>query len=443
MTIGGKIIKRAAIGLGFIAGLYLLALLVTGIYINTKKESIIRYITSELNDKTHGKTSISDFEISVWRYFPNIGFMVEGFTLSDSVYNKPILSAKTFATSFSIFRLFTSKKTIDNIIIEDGSFHLFTDSSGYSDKYLLEFKKENTIGQKQQSSPAIKIDYVSIHELAVTIEDKITNKEISFVVNDLNASINQKGQLMYIKMYEKATMKKGLGLNLEKGAYLEKQTLEADWKLQMDNVSKTLSFGKTKIKINEHPYELIGHFSFTEKDPSFSIQFDVKGLPFNDARSIVTDAIKKKIEMVQIKGPLDVNGSITGSLLPNQEPAVNINWKTENNTLSTPVASFSQCSFTGNFMNSVNKDSLHNDPNSRIKFSTFSGNWGGINLNSENISITNLLDPQLHFNLHSDCQLEALDDKLALKDILLKQAMQASIYFTMGQSLKMHPCCKT
>ena len=411
-----KIARIIAIGASLIVGMFLLLLFIADIYINANKESILKYISLELKDKLRGHVTVGNLEISIWRHFPSIDFQLTDFTLSDTVYNKPIIAAQTLATSFNIFRLITSKKSVKNIIIENGAFRLFTDSFGYSNKYLLELKRKDTTVNKKQTSTSLEIEDVSISELAVTIEDKLANKEISFVVNDLRASVNQSGQLMKIIMDEKISMKKGLGFNLEKGAYLENQVLEANWKLQMDNGTKTLSFAKTKLKINQHPYEISGSFSFTD-DPKFKINFHTQDLLFDNAKAIVTNAILQKLKLVQLKKPLTVDGYIDGSLLPNREPLVNIDWKTEGNTLITAVTSFTNCSFAGNFMNSVNKDSAHNDPNSRITFSTFNGNWGGISLSGKNITITNLLEPQLHFDFHSDCTFEALDDRFALKEI--------------------------
>ncbi|MES2847948.1 MAG: AsmA-like C-terminal region-containing protein [Bacteroidota bacterium] len=305
------------------------------------------------------------------------------------------------------------------IFIEDGSFHLFTDSAGYSNKYLLQVKSKNE-GEKKSSSHAVEINDISIKNFEVIIEDHKANKEISMLVNELDASINGDGKVMDIKMKEKITMKKGLGFNLTNGAYLEKQTVEARWKIQIDKETQTLSFGKTKVKINDHPFTLNGKFVFDKAEPNFAIYLDTKNLPYENVNKIVTAAIKLKTGLVQMKGTVDAQGSVIGSLLPAHEPAVDINWQTTNNTFITPVITFTECSFSGNFMNSVNKDSLHLDPNSRISFSTFQGNWDGVNLSGKNISITNLLEPQLRFVLHSDCKLEALENKFALKDISFK-----------------------
>ena len=421
MPTGKKILKTTAIVISSVAGLYLLVLLIAGIYINTRKSSLITYATNELQENLRGHAAIKDLEISVWRHFPAISFTMTGFTLNDSVYNQPILSAQSVTTSINPFKLLSAKKTVNNIGIEHGIVHLFTDSTGYTNTYLLAFKKKNpdTV-KKQDNITEIAIHAVSINDLALTIEDKSTDKEISLVVNNLDAAIDQQGQIIHVAMKENLAMKKGLGFNLRKGAYLEKQTLEADWKLEFNKTTKTLSYGQTEVKINGHSFLLNGQFCFDEKEPSFSVHVNVKGVPFNNAKAIVTAAIRQKLDLVSMKAPLDVHGVIEGSLLPAREPLVNISWETTANELTTPVAGFSNCSFTGNFRNNVNKDSAFGDPNSSITFYTFAGNWDGINLSGKNITITNLEHPLLRFDFHSDCLLETLDNKFALKDISLQ-----------------------
>lgn len=415
-TIGRKTLKVFA----WIAGIYLLVLLAAGIYINSQKEKIMQYVSNELQDKLRGKVIIEDIDVTVWRHFPHIAFRMHGFSLTDSVYHKPVLAAKKIYTTFNPFRLLGSNKSVNNIIIKEGRFHLFTDSNGYSNKYLLQPQEKNTAEKKQGQGQAVTIEDVTIKNFMVMIEDKAANKEISMQVNELSAIIKDKGKTMNIEMEEDITMKKGLGFNLARGAYLEGQTLEGDWMLTIDKAARALSFDKTTVEINGHPFALHGRFVFDKGNPNFAVYLDTKELPYENANKIVTAAIRSKTGLVQMKEPLDVQGSVVGSLLPAREPAVDISWQTQGNTLTTQVVGFTHCSFSGNFNNSVHKDSLHNDQNSAITFSSFEGNWDGVNLTGKDITIINLDSPRLHFTLHSDCKLEALDNKFALKDIHFK-----------------------
>jgi len=418
MNILKKILKKIVIAISVIIGLYLIILFILGIYINSKKENILVYIRTELGQQLRGNAQLGNLDVSMWKHFPSIAFEINDFSLKDSIYNKPIIAVKTLATTLNIFKLLSANKEVKNIIIENGIFHLFTDSNGYRNNYLLQLKKSKPPGElKENTGSSIDINKISIKELEVIIEDQRANKEISFVVNELNTSIDQEGQLMNIEMDEKITMKKGLGFNLRNGAFLEKQVLDGRWKLQMNKATKTLSFDKTNIGINGHPFELSGSFCFAGEQ-KFRINVSSKDLPFENAKAILSNNIRQKIAAVQMKQPITMNGIIDGTLLGGKgDPLLNFNWKTENNTLTTPVASFTECNFEGGYVNNVNKDSAYNDPNSRITFKTFTGNWDGVKLSGKDITITNLRQPQLHFDFKSNCSLEALDDKFALKDI--------------------------
>ena len=67
-----KKVGRVALKLfAWIAGIYLLVLFAAGIYINSKKKEIMQFVSQQLEEKLHGKASISDLDISVWRHFPN------------------------------------------------------------------------------------------------------------------------------------------------------------------------------------------------------------------------------------------------------------------------------------------------------------------------------------------------------------------------------------
>lgn len=413
---GRKVLKALA----WVAGIYILLLSAASWYINSKKKEILEIISAQAREKLGDNAVVGDVEVSVWKYFPSIGFSVKNFTLVDSVYKKPLLSAGSVTTTLSIPGLLSAHKKIQNIHLADGLFHLFTDNSNYSNKYLLQLKPGSKPAKDTNTKVTVDINEVTISNFSVAIEDKTANKEISMLLNEVEIGIDKKDNIIDLLLNEDVTMKKGLAFNLAKGAYLEGQTLAGKWKLKFDKTEKSLSFDKTRVDINNHRFVLNGKFVFDETYPSFILLIDTKNLPYENANRILTAAIRQKTELVQLKNPIDVHGSVAGSLLPNNEPAVNINWQTKNNTLTTSVVSFTDCSFTGNFTNSVNKDSLHSDPNSRISFSSFKGNWDGVNLSGKDINITNLLDPELHFVLQSNCKLQALDNKFALKDIAFK-----------------------
>jgi uncharacterized protein involved in outer membrane biogenesis len=416
-----KIIKKAGIATAIIVVIYLVLLAVAGIYINRQNGEISKKVLATLQDKLHGNIRFANIGTSVWQHFPYLSLEVKGLSISDSLYDKPLLSVEKVSVQISPLDLLTANKDIDRIKIENGTFHLFTDSNGYRNDYLLKPKKQpEKTEEKDTGASETDIDKILIEKMAVIIESQPANKEISFTVNKLSASIDQAGNIFGIDMQENIMMQKGLGFNLARGSYLEQQSLTGKWKMQYDIITRVLSFSKKTIHINNHPYELSGFFNFVKGKESFKVAVNTSNAPFESAKAIVTASIRQKIEMVKMKAPINISGVIEGSLEGSAQPMVNIQWNTANNTLETPVANFSNCTFAGNFINNVQPDSAFEDANSMIAFSSFKGSWDGINLSGNDVTITNLDSPILKFNFYSECTFEVLDTKLALTNLKLQ-----------------------
>ncbi|WP_153799957.1 AsmA-like C-terminal region-containing protein [Foetidibacter luteolus] len=412
-----KVLKRAGIITASILGLYLLILTAASIYINGQKSKILSLINNALKENLQGKAEIKDIDVSVWRRFPKIEVRLLQVSLADSLYNKPLLSAESISTTIGVFNVLGKHKTVNDIRVKNGVFHLFTDSSGYSNNYLFKLKKKpDTRPTNEKEGGTVEISDIRIENLLLTIEDQPAGKKHEMLVNNLEAELDTKDSVIAIKMNEKITMKTGLGFKLSKGSYLENQVLEADWDLSMNTSAKHLTINKTSLKINKHPYDISGYFDFSA-NPGFKVEVHTKDVLYANALHIVTAAIRQKIGLVQLDKPLNVDGVIEGSLLPNREPFVNVSWNTKNNNVQTPVISFTKSSFSGNFMNEVNKDSARNDANSRVVIYDLDGDWEGIRLNGKNIMITNLENSHIQFVLNSQCSFEALDNKLALDNI--------------------------
>ncbi|MEO5594313.1 MAG: AsmA-like C-terminal region-containing protein, partial [Chitinophagaceae bacterium] len=334
-----------------------------------------------------------------------------------SLYHLPVLTLQTVSTSFSLFQLIRGKTVISNVQLENGALHFLTDSTGYSNSF---FKNDTGTGNKQAGAATVSIEQVRLKNISISIENKIKEKEISFVIHSLHAHINAGETLQRIIMTEEITMKKGLGFNLARGAFLENQSINGNWNLHYNAQAKTILFNDAHVAISKHPFLLQGQFSFEPQNPLFRIGFSVKKIPYQLAKAIVTSRIREKLELVEVREPLDASGSIEGSLLPAREPAVNIDWKTTNNKLVTEAGTFSHCSFEGNFMNSVYPGADHVDSNSRISFNSLRAEWDGISFTADSVSITNLDTARLQLHVRSQCRLEDLDNKLAMQDVAFK-----------------------
>ncbi len=405
-----KLIKRTLQILLVFIGIIIISLTVLQVYIQNNKLQFLGNVNQKLSDAIKGDLLIKDLNINVWKHFPNAAIILNDVTVSDSMYHRPLLNVKTITGKISLLKLITKKIDIHSVTLADGNIHLFIDSTGYSNHYILSPKKEKPGKNKSRLS----IEEVEFDNISIVSENAIKNKWFGVLFHQLNANIHKADTLFKISMSENATVK-GLGFNLDKGYYLKDKKIEADWKLKFNTVNKELSFIETPVNINDQPFNLQGNFFLTDSlHAHFKLIVQTKSIGYKDAISLLTPNIQNKLKPVELLKPIDLYGVIEGPMAYKTIPLVNVQWTVINNHFATPVAVLQDCNFIGSFTNEKTKGLLRTDDNSEIILAGFSANWGGVILAGTNIIVTNLKQPHLQFHLTSSSKLQDLDDKFAL-----------------------------
>ncbi len=392
--------------------LYMLALFAASIYITSNKEKIIGDIRKSLTENVKGKISVGSIDISVWRSFPKIAISLHNISITDSLYNKPILRMGTVSARAGLFSLLGKTITISSVELDNGFLHLFTDSSGYSNSYLLAPKKTNPSAKGKK----LFIDNVTLNKVQVLIENVALQKMFELRFTNVDADLkNKSDSVINIKLQEDCIVK-GLGFDLSKGSYLNDQTIAANWNIHLNTKNISLSFDKTKAEINDHPFDISGAF-FLKDSSHFLLNISTKQLLLDNARQLVPNNIQRILHLFQISQPLDVLATIQGPMAPKTTPLVNIIWSVKNTTLATKVVGFANCGFNGLFTNQLDKNLPLSDANSEILLSNFSGDLGAIKLFSKNIIVTNIDSPIIEFGMQSNCSFPQLDTTLALNNV--------------------------
>ena len=418
MLLKRKGVRIAAWAIAGLLTFYLLLLFCAGLYIDYKQKGLLQYITQQLGQRVRGNVSIRAMKVSPWTSFPSIDFRFSDILITDSLHHQPVLQLQTVSSSFSLFQLMRGKTSVENVLLENGELHIITDSTGYSNSF---FKKDSSQKPAGNGNSNFEISLVKLKNITVILQHQIKEKEISFTVASMVARIRNKEGGQQITMTERVNMKKGLGFNLVRGAFLEEQSINGSWELQYNQASNTLSFIDAQVNISRQPFVLNGHFTFGKENPNFRVAFSTQNLSYDLAKAVVNARIRQKLTIVDLKEKLDANGTIEGSLLPAHEPAVTIAWQTRNNRIVTEAGTFSHCSFAGNFNNHVLPAGGNADSNSAISFYKLSADWDGIPFTADSCSISNLDSARVQIHVKSQCSLEDLDAKLGMESIAFKK----------------------
>ncbi|MEX6689052.1 AsmA-like C-terminal region-containing protein [Danxiaibacter flavus] len=397
-----------------IIALYVLILIVLSILANNKKGLILSKVNNAVHQLLPGDAHINDIEINMWRYFPKIEIRLIDVSYKDTLRHEPLFVAKTVSTTFNIVQLIQRNLDVRDLKVANGSFHLFTDSSGYSNNYLLK-PKQREIERPGKKSQKVFIDNVELQNFHVVIDHAQKEKKYDILIKDMDARIKKVDTVLNIRLKEKCLVN-GLGFNLAQGIYLQNQEVEGTFNIKFNLPQKSLQFSNAKASINKQLYTMGGNFNFSDSG-KFSLKVDTRKLVYKQALSILTEKIQRKLSLYQLSEPINVTAEIEGPLMYKSIPFVRVEWTTEDNILQTPIATFDKCSFKGSYFNERVKGVPRTDPNSMVVFDNFVGNWEGIQVAGSNIMITDLANPTLDVKLQSTTDFPALDNKFNLQTI--------------------------
>lgn len=415
-TLTNKYVKLGFKSLGIFVLVIVSLFLIAGAYLHFNKNTIIADIKEKINNSISGSLTIRDVDVSIVTTFPNASVNLYEVSLVDSQYRKPILQAKEINLRINIFQLFSSNPDIAKIVMKDGSVAIFKDSFGYSNTSV--FAKKET--EKTSNTSISIVRKIELENVEVSITDVPLNKLYAFTLKEVQASVDRDDSLLRLKIDEECFIK-GLGFNLSKGSYLQNQLLEAkNWELAFNIATQEISFGKSDISINKQLYNLEGIFHL--KDSSwFHLHVITKAVAFKSAVQILPQNIQKKLVLIELKKPLDLlEADINGPLSKGNDPHLVASWATTGNEVTTPVITFSNCSFSGDFDNYMSDTLEVGDENTSVIIHNLKASWGDIPLTADSFIVHNLSTPELKFKIRSQCSFKQLDEQLALESIQLK-----------------------
>lgn len=395
--------------------LILLFLLFVGLtmYVNSHKKELIAQATETIHTQLSGNVTIEDLNVSLFRHFPSLSIRLINVSVTDSLYHKhqhKLLSAENLFVRLSTPYLITGRVLINKFTLRNGGFYLFTDSTGYSNGYLLKPKNPNPPKPTTTNEAAKRLlDQVLIENFLLHLEDVPGDKLYDVFVDKLEASVKKTGETFTVDVEKKLKIG-GIAFKKKNGGFVSNQSMEGKYTLQFEAKQKKLSFNDMNLLIGEQAFVFSGAF-LLGKENSFQLHITSQQLLVDFARSLLTPKIAKSIGIVSVKQPLDVDATIGGSL-GGGDPRVQVKFSTQNNQVDSKFLNMTNCSFTGEYLNEVFPGNGYTDENSHIFVKEMTGLWEGMNLNIKELNVMNLSHPSIGVQVSSSFPLNELNSAI-------------------------------
>ena len=399
--------------------LIVIAWLILAAYINSNKKSLLNNITTQLNENISGELYVKDMDLAILKGFPGISVALVNVTLRDSLWNThrhDLLNAKNIYVSLDVLSLLKKKPKIKNVNISDASIYIYIDSSGYTNASV--FDRKDT-PQKKRKNKEPEINRVSFTDVVFALDNRTKKKmfQLDFKSFTATAKYNDTG---WIAKTEEDLVFKDFTFNEEKGSFLKNKRMRANLELHFDDELKTLTIPAQNILLDEDEVEFLGKFMFNNSPPQFSLKFVAKQIQYKNAVALTSPNIQQKLNLMDVKNPVDLYTFIDGRIKFRDTPIVRVNWVVKNNVFTTPGGDITNCSFTGYFINSKIPGLGTNDKNSLVSVPVFVGNYSGIPFRADSVMIENLIQPILTGNVTSSFKLDKLNEAISSEAVAFK-----------------------
>ena len=389
------------------------------IYIYANRKTLIAQVKEQMSESINGDVVFDNTDISFFRSFPKIAVHVQNIRVSDTMYHQhkhALLEAKDLFANLSIVKIIQKKSPVSGISIKQGNVFFYTDTSGYSNGYLLASKKDPAGGPKT-TSKNISLRELVLKDVRITMLNKQRGKYHDFIIRKLDVDLRDEEDNLVLKT-ESNLLVKSVSFRQSKGTFLQDATFAGDFKLIYGKKDQVLSFNEIRPVISGQPFTLSGSFDLGEKNPSFKLKLKTANVSYDGIKKLLPARIDSSLSIVSLEKLLEAEADLFGPLRGG-DPYVIVRWKAKDVTLKTIFMDFSHASFNGVYKNEVVPGLPRKDPNSMISINTFTADWRGLKVKADSINIINLTAPVLTCNLRSAFPLTSLNNLVQSESLKL------------------------
>ena len=388
---------------------------------SVNKQKIIKQVTDEIGKKLNGKVSIGNVELSFFSHFPKVSVALHNVMITDTMYahhHHPFFSGEDVFVNVSVVNMITKKSFINGFRIDKGSLYLYTDTGGYTNKYLFN-PKSNPAKGAVNNNERNELKNIALNNVRITDDDKQKNKLFDIQVNNLDLDLEDRDSTVFLFSANANMLIHNLAFNLPRGSFVKEKKFIGNFDLRYDKKLKQIQLDSIDIAIADHLFNITARFDMAGDNRQFSLKVNTKNIYYAFARSLLTHKIDSALSIGDVEKPLTINANLSGPL-KGGDPLIFVNFSTSDTHLKTPFVDFDNATFKGYFTNEVVEGLPRQDPNSEIVLTNFTATWQDLPVTSDKIEVVNLVVPVLSCDLQSHFPLTTLNDIIGSTSIQLQ-----------------------
>ncbi|HEY4338029.1 MAG TPA: AsmA-like C-terminal region-containing protein [Puia sp.] len=378
-------------------------------YALLNKASLLEKARTALEERIGGEVHIGKLDLSFFRHFPSITARLSDVSLRDSAWPRhhhDLLKAADVFVSCNLFKSLLNRRVqIGEIDLEHGQVYFYTDSTGYSNLYMLKDQKPG----KKESKPGSPPD-IGLIDIRWVMEREDKHKLFDLDIRQLHCRISADNRMLHLDIRNSTIVVSSFTFNTEKGSFIKGKKLSGAFFVDYNTASKIVQFNQLRLAIDGHPFVFTGRFFPSVHPDPFFLKIETENIPFHQASALLTPNIQQKVDVYDIDKPVSIHAQLDAGSAEDNTPQITVKVDLAGGSVLTPAGRFTEVSFKGSFTNEWQRGQKREDENSALRFLNFTGRLQNLPLHADTVTITNLKFPRLNCDLHSQFPLEQLNE---------------------------------
>ncbi len=321
--------------LGFVIVLVLLIAAIVAIPF-VFKDQINAAVKLEINKNLEAKVDYSDFDLSLFRSFPNFSLGLKDFTIvgKDDFKGDTLVAVKDFRFTLDIMTVLRQEKyKILAIILKDAKVNAIINKQGKANWDIVKSSKSSNAETKASSQFAVEIKKYEIENGYITYNDEKGSTYLSIQDMDFEGSGDVSKDIYLLE-----TKTKIAELTAKSGAvaYLSRVKVDAKNDIEIDQKNAKYTFKTNEINLNDLSLLLDGFVKLNKENTELDVKFKSKQAEFKSILSMIPAIYKKDFDKIKTSGKLSLDGFVKGLYTDFTYPGFSLNLLVDNAMFQYP-----------------------------------------------------------------------------------------------------------
>ena len=288
------------------------------------KGPLLKKVKTAINNNVNAKVEFTDFNLNLWRSFPNAMLELEGLTVTGKgeFENDTLVSMESLSTDVSLSDLFKGDSyIIQSLRLNNAHIHLLSTKEG---KVNWDIAKESTtteVTDESESNMAISLQNIEVRNLSLTYTDEASAMMLGLLNSNLDASGKLEGTITHFDLSAEVGEFKLIYDSIE---YIANTQLKVKSRLMADYDKMNFELGESStLQLNELPLDLSGRIEMPSDSMYFDLQFKQPQSDFATLLAMVPKSYQSYLKDIQTTGEAGFEGQVKGWYFDETYPEIN------------------------------------------------------------------------------------------------------------------------